>query len=172
MNELWQAPTDGCFWVQPRRVLAGMYPGAWYDADVTRAKLDAILGAGVTLFLDLTEEGELEPYAQVLRELRGQTPAGSVPRHVRRPIRDMSICGDDELAAALDVIDDELDRGGIVYVHCRGGCGRTGTVVSAWWVRHGVEPRQALARYAALCGYPCPETGEQRALVLGWSAGR
>lgn len=167
-------PTDECFWAEPGRLLAGRYPGAWDDPAAARTKVEAIVAAGVTLFLDLTEEGELAPYAHLLESARpgGQSPPGTVPRYVRRAIRDMSVCSDDELSGALDEIDAELARDGVVYVHCWGGCGRTGTVVSAWWVRHGAEPREALTRYADLRGYPCPETAEQRALVLGWSAGR
>jgi protein-tyrosine phosphatase len=129
--------------------------------------VEALLGAGVTLFLDLTEEGELDAYAELL---------DGRARHVRRPIVDMTVCSEDELAAALDAIDDELARGGLVYVHCWGGCGRTGTVVSAWWVRHGAEPWEALHRYQHLSRpiqrQNCPETPEQHALVLGWARGR
>lgn len=171
-------PTDECFWAEPGRLLAGKYPGAWQDEAAVRAKLDAILGAGVTLFLDLTEERELEPYAHLLRPggRSGESPSGTTRGHIRRPIVDMSVCTDDDLAAALDTIDDELARGGVVYVHCWGGCGRTGTVVSAWWVRHGVEPAEALRRYQrlsrAIQWQHCPQTREQHALVLGWSAGR
>jgi hypothetical protein len=157
------SPTDECFWAAPGRLLAGTYPGGWRDPEAVRAKLDAILDARVSLFLDLTEAGELPPYADLLE---GRAS------HVRRPIRDMSACSETELVMALDAIDDELSRGGVVYVHCWGGCGRTGMVVSAWWVRHGVEPRRALARYERRCGAPCPETAEQRRLVLGWSSGR
>jgi hypothetical protein len=156
-------PTTDCFWAAPGKVLAGAYPGSWHDPEASRATVDAILAAGVSLFLDLTEAGELQPYATLLQ---GRA------RHLRQPIRDMSVCTESDLTSALDAIDDELARGGIVYVHCWGGCGRTGMVVSAWWVRHGEDPRRALARYARDHGAPCPETAEQRALVLAWSAGR
>ena len=37
----------------------------------------------------------------------------------------------------LDAIDDQLENGGNVYVHCWGGKGRTGTVVGCWLIRHG-----------------------------------
>lgn len=124
------------------------------------------MAAGVTLFVDLTEEGELSPYADGL--------AGA--RHVRFPVLDMWVASQDQLARTLDAIDDELAGGGVVYVHCWGGCGRTGTVVSAWWVRHGADPAEALERYQERCrAYStrrCPETPEQIALVLGWRRGR
>jgi protein-tyrosine phosphatase len=152
-----QAPPRGCFWAEPRKLLAGRYPGS---------TVEEVEAAGVTLFVDLTEEGELEPYAQRL----------SGPRHVRFPIVDMWVTSAEQLVHTLDVIDQEIASGGIVYVHCWGGCGRTGTVVAAWWVRHGADPSEALARYQQLCrAYStrrCPETPEQVALVRSWQPGR
>ena len=88
------------------------------------------------------------------------------------PIRDFSVPTPDDLVATLDAIDAELAAGGIVYVHCWAGCGRTGVVVGCWLVRHGLEPRKALAQIAKARGLGCPQTLEQRLLVLGWEPGR
>src|SRR5436190_220075 len=74
--------------------------------------------------------------------------------------------------ASLDTIDAELGTGGVVYVHCWAGCGRTGVVVGCWLVRHGAEPKEALERIARIRGLGCPQTLEQRLAVLGWQAGR
>jgi rhodanese/phosphatase family protein len=164
------------FWAEPGKLLAGPYPGAYGDEAAARARVEAILRHGVTLFVDLTEEGELDAYAHRLAERPAAAVSGSVPRHLRRPVVDMAVSTDEELAATLDAIDDELGRGGVVFVHCWGGCGRTGTVISCWWVRHGLEPREALDRFQERCrAYTrlrCPQTPEQVAVVLGWSAGR
>jgi protein-tyrosine phosphatase len=88
------------------------------------------------------------------------------------PIRDFSVPAPDDLVAILDAIDAELAAGGIVYVHCWAGCGRTGVVVGSWLVRHGLTPHAALERIAEARGLGCPQTLEQRLLVLGWEAGR
>jgi protein-tyrosine phosphatase len=77
----------------------------------------------------------------------------------------------DVLEAALDEIDGELAAGGLVYVHCWAGCGRTGVVVGSWLVRHGMEPNDALARIAETRGLGCPQTLEQRLLVLDRTPG-
>ena len=122
-----------------------------------------LAAAGVSLFLDLTQDGELEPYAHLV-----EPPA----RHRRMPIRDFSVPTRERLVETLDEIDDELGAGGLVYVHCWAGCGRTGVVVGAWLVRHGVTPNDALARIAEARGLGCPQTLEQRMLVLGWQPGR
>src|SRR5262249_10472658 len=109
-----------------------------------------------------THDGELEPYAGLVAP-----PA----RRLNRPIRDFSVPARDDLVATLDEIDAELAAGGIVYVHCWAGCGRTGVVVGSWLVRHGLDPNLALARSAEPGGLGCPQTLEQRMLVLGWKSG-
>ena len=74
-------------------------------------------------------------------------------------------------SSTLDAIDAELGAGGIVYVHCWAGCGRTGVIVGCWLVRHGLDPRNALARIAAARGSGCPQTIDQRLAVLEWKRG-
>ncbi len=144
--------------IEPGRLIAGRHPCAWGPEDAG-GEVRALLDTGVTLFLDLTEGGELEPYASFV-----EPPA----RYLNAPIRDFSVPTRDGLAATLDVIDAELARGGLVYVHCWAGCGRTGVVVGSWLVRHGVDAHDALRRIAETRGPGCPQTLEQRAFVLGW----
>ncbi|HUF01357.1 MAG TPA: protein-tyrosine phosphatase family protein [Gaiellaceae bacterium] len=148
--------------IEPGRLIAGRHPCAWGPEEAPAA-VRGLLSAGVTLFLDLTQDGELEPYAFLV-----PSPA----RHTRAPIRDLSVPAPDHLVAVLDTIDDEIERGGLVYVHCWAGCGRTGVVVGCWLVRHGAPPHDALDRIAETRGRGCPQTLEQRLLVLSWDAGR
>jgi protein-tyrosine phosphatase len=142
--------------IEEGRLIAGRHPCAW-GPETASAEVSNLLAAGVTLFLDLTQDGELEPYAQLV-----SPPA----RHVRIPIRDFSVPSLEQLESALDEIDGELAAGGLVYVHCWAGCGRTGVVVGSWLVRHGWTPADALARIAETRGLGCPQTLEQRLLVL------
>ena len=148
--------------IEEGRVIAGRHPCAW-GPDNARLEVEELLEAGVTLFLDLTQSGELDPYSSLV-----VPPA----RYVNRPIRDFSTPSGDELVAILDEIDVELDAGGLVYVHCWAGCGRTGVVVGSWLVRHGADPNDALRRIAETRGLGCPQTVEQRLVVLAWEAGR
>ena len=55
------------YWVTPGRILAGEYPGSVDDEDGV-LKIWSLLRRGVSLFIDLTEPGELEPYMNVLVE--------------------------------------------------------------------------------------------------------
>jgi hypothetical protein len=149
-------------WIESERLLAGWHPCAW-GREGAAAELRRLLDLGVTLFLDLTQPGELEPYADLV-------PPHA--RHVRLPIRDFSVPTPELLVTALDEIDGELAAGGCAYVHCWAGCGRTGVVAGCWLVRHGLEPRAALARIAETRGLGCPQTLEQRLLILDWRQGR
>ena len=147
--------------IEQGRLIAGRHPCAWGPENAWLEVQD-LETAGVTLFLDLTQPGELEPYASLV-----QPPA----RYLNLPIRDFSIPTREGLVATLDEIDAEIEAGGVVYVHCWAGCGRTGVVVGSWLVRHGLDPRDALRRIAETRGLGCPQTLEQRVFVLGWQAG-
>ena len=74
----------------------------------------------------------------------------------------------------LDTIDDALQRGHTVYVHCWGGIGRTGTVVGCYFVRQGLSGDASLKRIQELLqntpkrGRTSPETPEQRRMILDW----
>jgi len=149
-----RAPT----WIERGRLLAGRHPCAWTEQDAER-EVRAIVAEGVTLFLDLTEDGELSPYDL-------HVPAGI--RWLRIPVRDFTAPSPETIARALDAIDEELAAGGVVYVHCWAGCGRTGVIVGCWLVRHGMPAREALARVADTRGLGCPQTLEQRLAILGW----
>lgn len=148
--------------IDPGRLIAGRHPCAW-GPESAWLEVENLVDAGVTLFLDLTQDGELEPYASLVDE---------PTRYLSRPIRDFSIPTREALIATLDDIDEELARGGLVYVHCWAGCGRTGVVVGSWLVRHGVDPQEALRRIAEARGLGCPQTLEQRVFVLDWQPGQ
>ena len=146
------APTPESFWVENGTLLAGRYP---YEEAVS-----ALVAVGVTLFVDLTDPDEGNPpYEQFL-------PDGV--RRVNVPFSDFSAGTADTVRAALDAIAAEIAAGGIPYVHCLWGCGRTGTVIGCRLVRHGLTPAAALASIRERCGRDCPETEPQRAMIRGW----
>jgi len=147
--------------IEQGRLIAGRHPCAW-GSENAPLEVRELVDAGVTLFLDLTHPGELEPYAWLV---------GPPSRYLNLPITDFSVPTRDGLVATLDEIDAELDAGGIVYVHCWAGCGRTGVVVGSWLVRHGANPNDALQRIADARGLGCPQTLEQRLVVLDWRRG-
>ena len=158
-------PIDNCYWVVPGKLLAGEYPRTLYDTSLPE-KVAGLTGAGVSAFIDLTEEGELSPYSQWLAD----------ETHQRFPIVDASVPHSAALTNdILDAIDSHLADGRTVYVHCMGGIGRTGTIVGCWLARHGyagdaaLERLQELWRECPKSRYAkSPETPGQRRYILNW----
>ena len=167
-------PSANSYWVVPGRFAAGEYPGAIYHTEAA-AKLKSLLEAGIDHFIDLTHTYELRPYSEIAQQQARQL--GRTFGYERHPIVDASIPRTPEqMAAILDAIDDALDDGKTLYVHCWGGVGRTGTVVGCWLVRHGRTGEEALNQIAewwqgvekARWHSRSPETPEQHAYVRNW----
>ena len=173
------APHADSYWIpRPEGVVAaGEYPGD-LNPERAREKIAAILDAGITCFVDLTEHNELRPYQPMLEH--EASARGVTIQHIRRPIRDMGVCGSAEMSATIETIHAAVTSGQKVYVHCWGGVGRTGTVVGCWLVEQGMQPADALAMVdtlfhtmspAKVARHPegSPQTDAQRAVVRGWA---
>ena len=147
MTEAVPRPHGNCYWLHPKRLLAGEYPGAM-DHHEALTRLAAYLVCGVTCFIDLTAEGELVPYESEVRGLA--TWRGITVEHRRFPLPYAGVPDSPgDMAAILDAIDTALVAGQCVYVHGRDGAGRTGTVLGCYLVRHGMKGDQALQTLAA-----------------------
>ncbi|MDA1015295.1 MAG: ADP-ribosylglycohydrolase family protein [Planctomycetota bacterium] len=170
-------PTNSSYWADPGRLLAGPYPGA-VSPDKHRKKVQELVDADVRVFVNLMEPNEVNhlrqkfaPYENVARELASDVTC------VRFPIHDGSIPSVREMVTILDAIDGYLDAGRVVYVHCWGGVGRTGTVISCWLIRHHrATTDSAIATLAELRkqdrergGRDSPETPPQIAFVKNWT---
>jgi len=164
-------PIPNSYWVRPGQLLAGEYPGSISRAEAME-RVQKLLNAGVTSFVDLTEDGELPAYDNLLRELTEQHV-----RYRRFGILDHSVPDSPaHMIKILDFIDAELAAGQCVYVHCHAGIGRTGTTVGCHLIRGGLASDAALDRLQALwqqCGrsrrWPTiPETDEQVEFVRLW----
>lgn len=166
-------PSDpDCYWVAPGRLVAGEYPGAFDDVEETCRKLGGLLECGVRTFVDLTQDGELDPYEDRLREEADRR--GVAVTYHRHEVEDLNVPSPHGMRAILDLIA-ESSAEAPVYVHCWGGIGRTGTVVCCWLVEQGMTGEEALAEIARLRAHtrkrfrPSPEMPGQASFVRNWT---
>ena len=112
-------------------IYAGEYPGD-KNAEIAKRKIEHMYHFGIRHFIDLTEEGELRPYAHLL-------PSDAT--YTRFPIKDCSApTSVERVRRLLQRIEDFKKTNGYVYVHCRGGVGRTGTIVACYLSQNCEEP--------------------------------
>jgi ADP-ribosylglycohydrolase len=156
------------------RLLAGEYPGA-ETPQAAKLRLDALIAAGITYFIDLTQPGELPPYDHLLPPALGDD--GRYVIYVRKAIHDDGVPqAPHAMQDTLDYIARALEVGHRVYVHCRAGVGRTNTVVGCWLRRGGLDGPAALERLNSLWranararAWPrVPATEEQAQYILDW----
>ena len=127
-------------------VWAGEYPVWEWEPSARSRQLKLFTDFGINYFLDLTESGEMPPYAAYLGQNIGRhtlpIPNGGVPESVERT------------ADLFRSINEVLDKPGTkLYIHCHGGVGRTGTIVACYYIYfQGMSAEDALAemrrRYA------------------------
>lgn len=163
-------PLSNSYWVLPGQLLAGEYPGG-ATPKATRGRLQRLLAAGIECFFDLTQPGEIAPHPPYESEL----PAGI--EYLRAPVTDHAVPEERaQMAAILDALSRVLGSGRRVYLHCRAGIGRTGTVAACLLIERGMAPEEALAELnrvwrqsARARRWPnVPETAEQIQYVRSW----
>lgn len=140
-----RGPTEWSNWVMPGRLMAGAYPGAWEDAIHART-LRSILRQGVDCFVCVMAECNqsapeglwkagraIRPYLPEARQLYQQLRRNSAPAdlaYLQLKVVDGSVGPDTKVSAFVDEVEAAFRAGRVLYVHCWGGHGRTGTIIS------------------------------------------
>ncbi|KAG8982795.1 hypothetical protein FRB94_007854 [Tulasnella sp. JGI-2019a] len=150
-----QRPLQNSYWATPI-LLASEYPADRSD-EITTMKLTALLDVGIRDFYDLTEDGELQSYEQILESIvtergwsyegygsvgQAESPVAAnnatiIVRHRRFSIQDGGLPDRSTLHGVLQAIQDSASQDRKAVVHCAGGIGRTGTIVGCWLVQSG-----------------------------------
>jgi hypothetical protein len=128
-------PLPNTYWVIPGTLLAGEHPFGESPVDAHN-RLAALRTAGINYFIDLTEPQEMPNYRLLL-------PRQS--EYVRRAIPDTSVPKEATLMQDIQSLIETAranERG--IYVHCRAGIGRTGTVVGCFLVEQGLAGPAAI----------------------------
>ncbi len=159
-----------CWWVLTERFLAGNYP---YNPGIDEPEdfLRRLLAIGINAFIDLTEEDEMPHYQRVLTRVTSREII-----YNRFEIQDFSVPDHETMRKIVDCINNLLQADKHIYLHCRGGIGRTGTVVGCWLRSQGKDGPEALSEVNKLFSKSnaakftrSPETDEQRQLVLDYA---
>jgi protein-tyrosine phosphatase len=166
-------PIPESYWVEENRLLAGEYPAS-RDPETARHRIEAFLKAGIRTFIDLTQPHELVPYEPILQEQTRIYDLDLAYHHF--PIRDHGVPSSQSMSEILDAVDDSIENGKPVYIHCWGGVGRTGIAVACHFIRRGLSAEDALVRVGNLYKTrpqshffaTSPETPEQFEFVRNW----
>jgi len=175
-------PFPHSYWVIPGKFLAGCYPGSEDPAEAEK-RFTAFLDYGLRTFIDLMQPWEMNwgempfvPYPPALKAIADSMGIETV--FYRFGIEDFGLPSEELMIRILDVIDRSIDENRPVYVHCRGGIGRTGTVVGCYLVRHGyasgedvLRMIQDLRRFTPASYMRSPEASGQREMVRFWREG-
>ena len=168
-------PIANSYWVQAGRLLAGERPAGREQqiSEAGRERVQSLLGAGITGFVDLTEEGECSAYELLL------------PRtvlYLRHAIRDQDVPRDPKVMRRIqDDIAAALGEGRSLYLHCRAGIGRTGLTAGCFLVEQGKTGEVALRELNQLWTEQCaraatwpqvPQTVKQTEYVRIWTPRR
>jgi hypothetical protein len=190
-SESYIGPTRESNWVILDRLMVGAYPSSFDDAE-NESILRGLLECGITTFVCLQLEYQhgvpeaqwragvsLRPYIEDALEIcERERKSGTVvaPEHLKFLHHGIVDCGTTTdmtvLELALDICY-RLLADEVIYLHCWGGHGRTGTVVAvALGLMYDLSSSEALSRTQLyhdlrVCSLnvPSPQTPQQRRQV-------
>ena len=166
-------PFQNTYWVIEGKLMAGMYPGGFSETSILN-RLQGLSDHGIRSMINLTDpEEEINYFTTIYSELceRFEEIYCRDLRHSRFIIKDMDIPSIELMKIILDKIDENIEQGHPVYLHCIGGTGRTGTVVGCYMLRHKIISKDKVFEKIHILrgdGKESPETEEQRQFVLNW----
>lgn len=172
-------PYQNTYWVKQGKFLAGCYPGS-PTPDLIPERLEALADVGVSVIISLMEKKECYsdgtphvPYDEDFLILTHNRQIKA--KWFNFPIPDFGLPETRLMLNILDEIDEAIGQDNIVFLHCWGGKGRTGTVVGCWLARHGdpapLDTINELRKNCENSDQPSPETERQVNFIYNWKKG-
>lgn len=172
-------PFPRSYWVVPGMLLAGEYPGAGRPGEA-QERLSRLIDGGIRTIINLMEPDEIDHSGNPFQVYDSIVARISKEKELivdckRFTIADGGVPTESQMRTMLRTIANRIEDKKPVYVHCRGGIGRTGTVVGCYLLEHGMaRPDTVLNTIADLRQNDpmwhliSPETDGQRDFVAGW----
>lgn len=168
-----QTPFESSYWVIPNQLLVGEIPIANNEIE-TKAKLDHLIDLNVSAVINLMEGDEKDHSGNLFFNYQPYLNEHGVITH-QFPIKDMDIPSPVQMMRILKQIDFYVKQRKVVYLHCWGGLGRTGTVVGCYLLSNGLANANnvldtiiKLKSQSGLVDKESPQTTAQREFILDW----
>jgi protein tyrosine phosphatase len=169
-------PTPNCNYLLDERIMFGWYPGPDNNGQCSNSIHD-ILATGRTVFVNLTSYNEITSLynygPSVLTTVRNpifiyhQMDDGTSPSNSSDII---------SYKALIKHLHHLVEQNYKIYIHCRGGHGRSGIVAACLLIHMGYSNEEALEMVSAahktrayIPDYPCPQTPEQVQFVKNYT---
>ena len=179
MTDILKVPFNRSYWVVPGKLLAGCYPGSEDPIEEER-KLKGLIQTGIRHVISLMVPQEYNrpddpfpPYVDHMETIAEKM--GITVTFDQISIKDFSIPTERQMVRILNQLDMCIKYDKLVYVHCWGGKGRTGTVVGCYLARHRfaagndvIKKIKELRKDTEDFSDPSPETREQINMVINW----
>ena len=166
-------PFERSYWVLPNRFIVGEIPASLKEEE-TITKLNGLIRINVNVVINLMEEDEKNYENKSFYDYAPYLNKHNIETH-RLPIKDLSIPSIDTMRNILSIVQDSIRQKKIVYLHCWGGVGRTGTAVGCFLLNNSLASKENvletinyLKRTTSIDKRQSPETEEQRKFLMDW----
>lgn len=162
-------PTPNCNYLLDERIMFGWYPGPPEHGEMSN-DVNAILETGRTVFVNLTSKHEIAILHNYIPCVQNSV---FNPIFIHYPIPDQGLPSDlSSYKKFLELLCFLVNQNEKIYIHCRGGHGRSGIVAACLLIHLGYSNEDALEMVstahktrAYIPDYPCPQTEDQCVFV-------